>query len=187
MRSFLPLFGFAFAAATPVLATEVVPTAPFKAVQLRGGGSVVVVPGPAPRVTLVEGSTAYTRFRVAEDGQLKIDTCYDRCPRQYRMRVEIQSPTVPGLAVSGGGLINVRPGFAAQERLSAAVNGGGKIDAQAVHAGSVSAAVNGGGDVLVHAQSHLSAAVNGGGMVRYLGNPRVSSAVRGGGLVRAAR
>ena len=120
------------------------------------------------------------------NGRLRIDTCNNRCPQHYRMRVEIQSPDLPDLAINGGGAIGVQPGFRPENDLSAAVNGGGKIDARAVDAASVSAAVNGGGDIFVHARSALSAAINGGGVVRYLGRPQVSSAIRGGGVVVAS-
>jgi hypothetical protein len=183
MRSTLPLFALALAASAPVIATEVVPVPAFHSVELRGGGIVTVVPGGAQRVTIVEGNSQYTQMRVERDGKLKINTCNENCPRHYRLRIEVQAPRVPDLAISGGGLISVQSGFRPQPQLSAAINSGGKIDTRAVDAGDVSAAVNGGGDLLVRARSNLSAAVNGGGAVRYLGNPRVSSAIHGGGLV----
>ena len=185
MRSIVPLFALAFAAAAPAIASETVSVPRFRQVELRGGGNVVVRPGPVQRVILVEGSTQFTSIRVEREGRLRIDTCNERCPDHYRMRVEIQTPDIPDLAIQGGGAIGVAPGFGAGD-LSAAVNGGGKIDARNVDAGSVSAAVNGGGDITVRARSTLSAAINGGGIVHYLGNPQVSSAIHGGGLVRAA-
>jgi hypothetical protein len=160
-----------------------VPVPQFESVELRGGGMVMVVPGPVERVTILEGSGQFTRMRVARDGQLKIDTCDERCPPAYRLRVEIQSPRVPSLAVNGGGMITTVAGFAPESHFAAAVNGGGKIDARSVEATEVSAAVNGGGEVLVHPRRELSAAINGGGHVRYWGDPAVSSAIRGGGAV----
>jgi hypothetical protein len=183
MRSTLSLFALAFAAAAPALATELVPVPQFRSVELRGGGSLTVVPGPAERVAILEGSSQFTRMRVENDGKLRIDTCDERCPPMYRLRVEIQSPRVPDLAISGGGTITTASGFRPQQQLSAAVNGGGRIDARAVAAANVSAAVNGGGELLVSPRASLSAAVNGGGHVRYWGNPEVSMAVRGGGAV----
>jgi Putative auto-transporter adhesin, head GIN domain len=187
MRSILPLFMLAFAASAPAVATEVIPVPQFRAVQLRGGGVVTVVPGPAQRVTIVEGSSQFTQMRIEDGGKLRIDTCNERCPRLYRLRVQIQSPRVPDLAISGGGQITTADGFHAQPQLSAAVLGGGRIDARSVDAGNVSAAVNGGGELLVRVRSVLSAAVNGGGLVRYWGSPSVNMAVHGGGAVRQAR
>ncbi|GAA4723394.1 GIN domain-containing protein [Sphingomonas lutea] len=183
MRSTLPLFAAALAAAAPALPAETVNVPGFRAVQLNGGGEVSVRPGPVQRVTLVEGSSQITRFRVDGNGQLRISVCEGRCPQRYRLRVEIQTPRVPDLAISGGGTIRTAGGFA-DDHLAAAVNGGGVIDARAVNAANVTAAVNGGGQILVRAQRHLQAAVNGGGAVRYLGNPAVSMAVRGGGTVQ---
>ena len=184
MRSTLPLFLTAFAAAAPAVALESVSVPDFRSIQLRGGGDVTVRPGPVQRVTILDGSTQFTTFRVERNGQLRSDACTGRCPRHYRLRIEIQSPRVPDLAVSGGGAIRAADGFAAEDQLSAAVNGGGSIDARAVAAGSVSAAVNGGGHISVYPRRSLNAAVNGGGEVRYRGNPQVTMAVRGGGAVR---
>jgi hypothetical protein len=183
MRSLVPLFTIAFVASAPALATENISVPAFRSVQLRGGGEVSLRPGPVQRVTIVEGSASITRFRVGRDGQLKIDVCDGNCPRNYRLRVDIQSPSAPDVAIAGGGLIRASGGFPAQRQLSAAISGGGKIDVLAVSAGSVNAAVHGGGLISVRARSSLSAAVNGGGEVRYAGNPAVSSAINGGGAV----
>jgi hypothetical protein len=183
MPSTLPLFAAALLVSAPVLASEVVPVQNFRSVELRGGGVVEVVRGPAQRVTIVEGTGQFTRIHVDSDGRLVIDTCNQHCPETYRLRVQIQSPRVPDLAISGGGVMLAAGGFAPQTHLSAAVNGGGRIDAHSVEAGSVSAAVNGGGELLVRARQSLSAAVNGGGHVRYFGNPTTSVAIHGGGGV----
>jgi len=183
MRSILPLFAATIVASAPALATEVVSVPGFHSVQLRGGGVVTVVPGPTQRVTIEEGSSQFTRMHVGNDGKLVIDTCNEHCPHIYRLRVVIQSPTVPDLGISGGGQITTAGGFRSQPQISAAVNGGGRIDVRSVDAVNVSAAVNGGGELLVRPRASLSAAVNGGGHVRYWGNPNVSMAVRGGGSV----
>src|SRR3982751_3293371 len=185
MRSIIPLFAVAFAAAAPALATETVPVPTFRSVELRGGGEIDVVPGPAQRVSIVQGSSQYTRMRVASDGKLKIDACVERCPSHYGLRIQIQAPRVPDLAISGGGMIATRGNFAPQPSLAAAIHGGGKIDARSVQARTLSAAVNGGDEVVVNARGMLSAAINGGGMVRYVGNPQINSAIHGGGLVRS--
>lgn len=183
MRSLLPLFTLVAAVSAPALATEQIPVSPFRSVQLRGGGEVTIRPGPIQRVTVVEGSSRITRFRVERDGRLKIDICDGNCPRNYRLRIDIQSPHAPDVAIAGGGLIQAVGGFAPQRQLSAAIQGGGKIDFDAVQANSVNAAVHGGGLISVRARSALSVAVNGGGEVRYIGNPSVSSAINGGGAV----
>lgn len=183
MRTIIPLFALALAVSAPGLATELVPVPYFRSVELRGGGNVVLVPGAAQRLTILEGSTRFTRLRVERDGQLKIDTCNGPCPQHYRLRIEIRSPRVPDLAVSGGGAIAVEGGFRPQSQLSAAVDGGGKIDGRALEASAVSAAVNGGGEIAVRPRATLSAAVHGGGAIHYWGNPQVTTAIQGGGHV----
>ena len=184
MRSILPLFAVSLAASAPAIATEVVPTQPFRSVELRGGGDVTVVPGPVQRVTILNGSSQFTRIYMQRDGQLRIDACNERCPRNYNLQIRIESPTVPSLGISGGGAIVASPGFRPQGELSVAVNGGGTINARTLDAVNVSAAVNGGGRIFVQPRARLSAAVRGGGEVRYSGNPQVSMAVMGGGDVR---
>ena len=178
-----PLLAFALAVSAPVAAAELVPTPGFRSVELRGGGSLVVRPGPVQRVTLVSGSRQHTQLQVDRNGKLTIDVCRSPCPPRYRLHVVVESPTVPDVAVMGGGKISAATGFRSQPRLATAVSGGGEIDARSVAAGTVAAAVNGGGRILVHPRDRLQAAVNGGGQVRYLGNPRVMSAINGGGTV----
>jgi hypothetical protein len=183
LRSILPLFALALVASVPAVAGELVPVPHFQAVELRGGGSVVVVPGPE-RVTIVEGSSRFTRIHVDRHGSLKIDVCNDECPQHYRLRVQIQSPRVPVRAVDGGGAIDVAGGFGPVSALTLAVNGGGRIDTRAVNASDVTAAVNGGGQLLVRARSGLTGAVRGGGAIRYWGDPQVTSAIDGGGSIK---
>ena len=184
MRYILSSMLVAFAASVPATAAENVPVPAFRNVELIGGGEVTIVPGGAQRVTIVEGSSQITRMLVDASGRLKIDTCNERCPQHYTLRVEIQSPNVPGVGITGGGTIHAAGGFAEQGQIAAGVNGGGVIDLRAVRGGNVAVGVNGGGKVFVNARSTLAAGVNGGGEVRYLGNPQVTSAIDGGGSVR---
>src|SRR5690242_16095654 len=184
VRSIIPLFTCALLAAAPALATELVPVPHFDAVELSGGGVVSVAPGPAERVTIVEGSSRFTHIYVDRHNKLKIDTCNDQCPNHYRLRVEVQSPRVPVLAVTGGGLMSLSGGFGRVNQITAAVSGGGRIDTRPVDADTVTAAVNGGGELFVRARSVLTGAVNGGGNIRYWGDPQVTSAIDGGGTIR---
>jgi hypothetical protein len=184
MRSIVPLFVFAIAAAAPALAVEPVAVSPFRAIELHGGGIVNIVPGAVQRVTLTEGSTQFTRVYVDREGKLVIDACSQQCPRDYHLRVQIESPRVMGLGVDGGGVMTAAPGFAPQNEIGVAVNGGGKIDARSIDAGNVGAAVNGGGEILVRARRALGASVHGGGDIIYWGNPTVATSINGGGAVR---
>jgi hypothetical protein len=185
MPSIAPLFAAALLATAPVLATEIVAVPQFRSVELRGGGDVEVVPAPVQRVTLLSGSRAFTDVRVVQDGTLEITTnCDTRCPRNYPLHIRIETPYVPNVAVSAGGTIVARPGFASQPQVAAAVHAGGTIDLRALEAANVSAAVHAGGDIYVHPRDNLSAAVNAGGDVHYSGHPRVAMAIANGGDVR---
>lgn len=188
IRSVVPLLVFPLIASVPAIAAEPIAVPHFNSIQLRDGGSVSIVPGPVQRVTLVSGSREFTRFRMRDDGQLEISmACNARCPRNYDLRVQVESPTVPSVAVSDGGTIVVQRGFAPQGHIAAAVSEGGTVDLRAVDVEAVSAAVNSGGDIFVHPRRSLSAAVNGGGDVHYSGNPQVTMAVHNGGDVRRDR
>lgn len=185
MPSIAPLFAAALLASAPALSTETVAVPQFRSVELRGGGTVELVPARAQRVTLLKGSRQFTDIRVVQDGRLQITTsCDDRCPHNYPLIIRIEGPRVPDVAVSAGGTIVARPGFMPQSQVAAAVHAGGTIDLRALEAVNVSAAVHAGGDIYVHPRDNLSAAVNAGGDVHYTGHPRVSMAVANGGDVR---
>ena len=183
MRMTLPLFLVPMAVSAPAVAVENVPVPAFQSLQLRGGGEIEIRPGPVQRVTVVDGSTQFTNIRVKEEGKLEIDACNARCPQHYRLRIVVETPKVPVLAVQGGGSISAAPGFAEQRELTLAVGGGGVIDTRAVPSPIVTAAVSGGGKINVRPQRVLTAAVNGGGEIRYWGRPDVTTAINGGGVV----
>ena len=175
------------AAPQPAAAAETVPLPKFRQIELHGGGTVIVRHGPAQRVTVLNGSTRFTELKVTgrpRNERLVIDACNDRCPRQYRLEILVESPSAPDVGIWGGGSITVDQGFKAQDEISASVNGGGNIDLRAVPVSRASAAINGGGDIQLQASRTLSGVVNGGGLIRYWGNPSVSSAINGGGLIR---
>lgn len=185
MRSILPMFAVAFAISAPAVAdAQPVPVPNFRSVELRGGGDVSIVPGPVQRVTILNGSTQFTNFRMRPDGQLVIDACNAACPRNYNLRIRIESPSVPTMAVHAGGTITVQRGFAVQNDIVAAVSAGGTIDLRALEANKAVAAVNAGGDIYVRPRVSLTAAVSSGGDIHYSGHPAVTMAVNGGGDVR---
>lgn len=183
---FFPLL-FSAAAVLPLAAAaaEPVPVAAFRTIELVGGGTVTVRPGPVQQVNLIEGDRRISAFAV-DDGALTIRACRTSC-RDYRLRVEIVTPRIEGVAIRGGGRVDLASGFRPQPRLALAIAGGGRIDADRLPAEAVAAAVRGGGSIETAARSTLAASVNGGGLIRYRGDPEVSSAVRGGGRVMRLR
>lgn len=184
MKPMLLLAAAASLFATSALAAETISVGPFRSVELRGGGHVTLHRGDAQRVVLDQGSTQYTSFRIEDGDKLVIDACNHDCPNgNYDLRIDIATPDIHGVAISGGGEIEGTADLPAHS-LAAAVDGGGRIDMQAVHADTVNAAVNGGGHIKLFAQSTLHAAVSGGGLIQYWGNPHVSTAISGGGDVR---
>jgi hypothetical protein len=183
MRILLPFLFAIVALPAQTHAAEVIPTPAFRSIDLRGGGDVTVVRGPVQRVTILSGSSQFTHIYVEREGQLRIDACKRGCPHNYPLQIRIESPTLPSVAIEGGGTIIAARGFAPQAHVAAAVHAGGTIDLRAVDANEVSAAVQAGGDIYVRPRSTLSAAVNAGGDIHYSGNPQVSMAVSNGGNV----
>jgi hypothetical protein len=166
-------------------AATTVPSRPFDALELRGGGHVTLKHGPTQIVRILNGSTQYTNIHAdpEQSRKLVIDTCNSSCPHQYNLDIEIVTPDMPAVAISGGGAIESAGGFPSQHSVTAAVHGGGRIDLRSIDAADATAAVDGGGSIAVKAVDGLTAAVNGGGKIRYWGNPRVTEAVNGGGSV----
>ncbi|MGH6876399.1 MAG: GIN domain-containing protein [Rhizomicrobium sp.] len=177
------VFAVALLAVAPALAQQVVRVAPFDSVELEGGGHVIVKHGGVQQVRLISGSTAFTRFSVDDSRKLRIDACNNDCPHRYNLEVEITTPRIDALAVSGGGAIDSTGGFPPPRTLALAVSGGGTIDTRAMDADSATAAVDGGGTIRVRADGKLTAAVHGGGKIHYWGNPQVTQAIDGGGAV----
>ncbi|MGN6514458.1 MAG: GIN domain-containing protein [Rhizomicrobium sp.] len=170
--------------ATSALGGETIAVGPFRSVELRGGGQVTIHRGDSQRVTLNRGSEQYTSFRIEDGNRLVIDACNTSCPNgEYDLRIDLATPDIRGVAIEGGGEIDGAADLPARN-LSAAVNGGGRIDMRSVHAETVNAAVSGGGHIQIFATDKLRAAVSGGGRIEYWGNPQVSSAISGGGDVR---
>jgi hypothetical protein len=166
----------------PALAGTVIPLDHFSSVKASDGGHVIIRHGAVQQVTLVKGSTEFTRFNV-RDGKLDIVTCDHNCPHNYSLEVEIVAPEIIAIAAEDGGSIEMQGAFPAQEKLSAWANDGGRVDARAITASQADAKAEDGGEVLVHAASILNAAADDGGNVQYWGNPIVNRTVSDGGNV----
>lgn len=175
--------------AASATAAETVPVSKFNSIELNGGGRVVIRHGTTQRVTLISGSSAQTRIsNTGRRGEkLVIDACDGSCPRGYQLRVEIVTPDIAAVAIHGGGTIVAETGFAQQDTIAAAVDGGGEIDLRSLSARDVAAAVHGGGSLVVNARQTLAVAIYGGGEVVYAGDPTLSTAINGGGTVRRLR
>ncbi len=170
-------------ASAPVAPQGEVSLAPFKSIELRAGGTVVLRHGLSQRVTLLQGSLDYTQVTVADAGRLVIDKCKTKCPRGYKLEIEIVTPDIAGLSVADGGWIQSRGNFPRQPAIGVTVSHGGMIDIRSIEADSVTASIAQGGRILVSAQNALSASVVDGGIITYWGDARVVSSIQRGGDV----
>jgi hypothetical protein len=177
----LTLLTIAVLSTTAVAQTNI-PVGPFRAVELTHGGHVIVRHGPVQRVTLLTGDTRYTQVRL--DGQrLVIDKCAAKCPRGYRMQVEVITPQLSAAAVSNGGTLQIAGAFPAQAAIEAEVEQGGMVDIRAIAADAVDASVHSGGRIFTTPRETLTATIQSGGAITYWGSARVRSSVRDGGVV----
>jgi hypothetical protein len=157
---------------------------PFSSIEVADGGHVGLQRAATQRVTLIKGSLDYTRVAVADGGRLIIDKCFRKCPRGYRLELEVLTPNVSGISLSNGGSIQSRGSFPRQSDLSVTVSHGGTIDVRSIVADRVAAAVNHGGRILTVPQASLAARVFQGGAITYWGNARVRSSTEHGGVVQ---
>jgi len=169
----------------PALAAETIAVAPFKTIEVHGGGHVVLRHGDTQRVTLLKGDRKIAEIRVDGDGALLLSPCSGMCWGNHELEVEVVTPAIAGLSAHGGGEIDAKPGFGTQPRLAIEAHGGGEIDARNIPAADVTANVHGGGEVELTAKKTLNAEVHGGGELRYWGHPSVSSDIHGGGSIES--
>jgi len=156
---------------------------PFSSIELPEGGHVILQPSSAQRVTLVRGSLDYTRISVTDRGVLVINKCFRKCPRGYRLELEIRTPSLSRVSLANGGSIESRGSFPRQSSLAVDVRHGGRIDVRSMVAQSVTASVNNGGRILTAPRASLVASVTQGGAIFYWGDAQVTQSIDHGGVV----
>jgi hypothetical protein len=155
----------------------------FNSIDVRNSGHLVIRPASAQRVTLVSGSLEYSRVAVTDGGRLVVDRCHQKCPKGYRLEIEVLVPGLAGISLANGGTIQSRGSFQRQGELTVAVRNGGTIDVRSMPANRVTASVDQGGRILTLAQAWLFARVSNGGVITYWGDGQVRSSVGHGGAV----
>jgi hypothetical protein len=185
IRTILPALALATLLSSAALAGQVINVAPFKSLELHGGGVATLRHGDRQRVVLLKGDPAIAEIQVVGDGRLMLSPCRNTCWGDHELEVEVTTPSIAAISVHGGGELKAESGFPKQASLALSVHGGGDADVRAIPADAVSAAVHGGGDVELRAERTLAADVHGGGDVRYWGHPAVTSSTHGGGSVES--
>lgn len=169
------------AATVPIRSGSTLSLASFNAVELQGGGNVVLRHGPRQQVRIASGSIQPHQLSVENGGRLFV-----RCGRGCTAKnlvVEVTTPNVQALAISGGGTVQASGSFPVQGSLALAIHGGGTLDARGLQASNTAAAIHGGGTIMTRAVDQLAASTHGGGEIRYWGDGDVLSAIQGGGKI----
>jgi hypothetical protein len=178
-----PIVALGVVTSAPLSAQTTVQLPPFTSVELPKGGHVTFQRGAVQRVTLVRGSLEHSRFTVT-GGRLVVEKCSSKCPRGYKLEIEVITPSLTGISLANGGRITTRGGFPRQGELTVAVAHGGMIDVRSMIVDRVTASVEHGGGIMTTPQAELSARVTQGGVITYWGEPRVRSSVTHGGAVQ---
>lgn len=185
IKTILPALALAVLVPSLAHAGQTMNVAPFKSIELHGGGEVALRHGDRQRVVLIKGDPAIAQIEVNGDGTLVLSPCRHWCWGNHELQVEVTTPSVTAIAVHGGGELKAQAGFPKQPSLDLSVHGGGDVDLRALPAEEITAEVHGGGDAQVHAERTLNAHVHGGGDLRYWGHPRVNSSTNGGGSIES--
>lgn len=163
--------------AAPAFAGQVIPVGQFNAVQATDGAHVIIRHGSVQQVTMVKGSTQYSRFEV-RDGVLHLVTCEGwHCPRHYEFKVDITMPDIKAIDASDGAYIETQGSFPAQGELAIKATDGGNIDARALAAANVNARASDGGNMKIRPLRAMKAHADDGGNIEYWGHPTVTSLV----------
>jgi hypothetical protein len=167
----------------PATAQAVVPTPPFRSVEVRNGGHAIIRYGPTQRVTVLKGNLDDTQITIASGDVLVIDKCKNECSHRYELEVEIVTPVVDRLTHAHGGWIQTRGSFPRQAALTATVEHGGTIDIRSMSVASLTASVLQGGRIFAKPLTALVARVEQGGNITYWGDPRVTQSIEQGGVI----
>ncbi len=176
----------------------------FHQVELRGAGDLAVVVGPATSLTVSADPAQLENLRTeVRDGRLIIDQ--DRgwnWFRASRLKIELTTPTLDGLAIRGAGDASVSGARGAQlvleidgagdlrasgetGTLDAHIKGAGDMDLSQLQARDAKVSINGAGDLSVRASGALEATINGAGSISYAGNPQpVKTQINGAGSIK---
>ena len=156
---------------------------PFRSVEMRDGGHVIVRHDQTQRVIFLKGTPDYTRVTIASGDRLVIEKCKSKCPRGYELEIAILVPELTALSVANGGRIESLGSFPRQAEIGVTVSNGGAIDMRSIPVGRVTASVVSGGAIFAKPLTVMVASVVQGGSITYWGDARVTSWIEHGGVV----
>jgi hypothetical protein len=178
----------------------------FHQVDLRGAGELIVRVGPATSLTLTGDPERLKDVKTeVRAGRLVIDQ--ERGWNWFRggkLKIELTTPTLDGLAIRGAGDAQVSGIKGSQllleidgagdlrasgetDMLEAHIKGAGDMDLAQLAARDAKVSINGAGDLSVRASGALEATINGAGSIRYTGHPQpVKSRINGAGSIKPA-
>ncbi|HJU68446.1 MAG TPA: hypothetical protein VJ650_09365 [Gemmatimonadaceae bacterium] len=160
-----------------------VDVAPFRSVELRHGGKVILRYGPTQRVTFLKGSRDDARVTIASGDALVIEKVKSKGRPRRELEIEILTPELARVSIAHGGMIESTGSFPRQVAIEASVDNGGTIDIRSMAVGSVAASVLSGGRIFTKPITRIAATVVEGGNITYWGDARVTSSIERGGVI----
>lgn len=160
-----------------------VEVAPFRSVELRSGGKVVLRTGPTHRVTFLKGSPDDVQVSIESGDELVIEKRKSKSERRHELEIEVITPELERLTVAHGGMIQSRGTFPRQAAIDVTVDNGGTIDIRSMSVGSITASVLSGGRIFAKPLTAMAASVVQGGNITYWGDARVTPSIEKGGVI----
>ena len=160
-----------------------VEVAPFRSVELRSGGKVILRNGPSQRVTFLKGSPDDVQVSIASGDELVIEKHKSKSQGRYELEIEVITPELERITVAHGGMIQSRGSFPTQAAIGVTVDNGGTIDIRSMSVGSITASVLSGGRIFAKPLTAMSASVVQGGNITYWGDARITPSIEHGGVI----
>lgn len=182
--------------------TEERPVKGFSAVQLDGGGTLLITQGEAEALTISGDDAILPLIRSEVQGDTLVlgpapgsSMTFSSDPLYKLTVTRLGAVTLNGsgnvradrlttdhlrVAINGAGDWTAT---GSADTLEVRINGSGSFDAPELVSRTVGVEISGSGDVIVEASETLDARIDGSGSVRYGGSPKITQQVNGSGSV----
>jgi len=168
------------------LATENRNVDAFRKIRLEAAAEVNITNGPIAAITIKGPEKKLEKITTeVKDSQLIISSRQDLTFGNNEFQLDITSPMVNNIELSGAGNIMINSFHVPLMKLSIA--GAGNIKFSNSSCDTIYAVVTGAGNMYVNAEKYLDATVKGVGNIEYAGDPVVNSNVSGVGTVKKGK
>lgn len=156
---------------------------PFETLIVTGGGNVYLYHASSATLQLKGENSCTDGVEVSVSSKTLHITTNDNS-NNCNLEIHIGTPGFKEIQQNGGGMIEVKEGFAPMDAFTCTLNGGGIVKMTSVNINSLFASIKGGGEVSVQVDELLHGKIRGGGRILCQGNPTIESDISGGGEIK---